>query len=71
MNDLTLLDLECILIDDNRKNFDIELNEKKIYNVDSNWLWRKIHSESIEVAEIVADSFVYIKLQSNELILLL
>lgn len=71
MNDLTLLDLECILVD-NREVFNIEANGEKMFDVDSDELWEEIHKEKIIKAEFFGDeSIVYIKLQSNELILLL
>ena len=71
MNDLTLLDLECILVD-NREGFNIERNGEKMFDVDSDELWEEIHKEKIIKAEFFGDeSIVYIKLQSNELILLL
>lgn len=71
MNDLTLLDLECILVD-NREVFNIERNGEKMFDVDSDKLWEEIHKEKIIKAEFFGDeSIVYIKLQRNELILLL
>lgn len=63
MNELTLLDLECIV--NERKNFNIELNEKKI-NVSQEWLWKKIHSEKIDIAEIYEEEFAYIRFESQE-----
>ena len=71
MNGLTLLDLECILVD-NREVFNVERNGEKMFDVDSDELWEEIHKEKIIKAEFFGDeSIVYIKLQSNELILLL
>lgn len=70
MRKLSLLDLEAILIE--KEGFNIERNGEKMFDVDSDKLWEEIHKEKIIKAEFFGDeSIVYIKLQSNELILLL
>lgn len=70
MGELSLLDLEAILIE--KEVLDIERNGEKMFDVDSDELWKEIHKEKIIKAEFFGDeSIVYIKLQSNELILLL
>lgn len=70
MGELSLLDLETILIE--KEVLDIERNGEKMFDVDSDELWEEIHKEKIIKAEFFGDeSIVYIKLQSNELILLL
>lgn len=71
---LNLFDLECILIEND--NFDIELNEQEIFNVDADWLWYEIHNNKILEANTCGDNMVYIKyikenLEENELILFL
>lgn len=70
MRELSLLDLEAILIE--RETVDVERDGEKMLDVDSDELWEEIHKEKIIKAEFFGDeSIVYIKLQSNELILLL
>ena len=70
MGELSLLDLKVLLIE--KEVFDIERNGEKMFDVDSDELWKEIHKEKIIKAEFFGDeSIVYIKLQSNELILLL
>lgn len=70
MRELSLLDLEAILIE--RETVDVERDGEKMFDVDSDKLWEEIHKEKIIKAEFFGDeSIVYIKLQSNELILLL
>ena len=54
MNDLTLLDLECILVD-NREVFNIERDGEKILDVDSDEIWEEIHKEKIIKAEFFGD----------------
>lgn len=72
MNDLTLLDLECILVDNNRGKFNIERNGEKMFDVDSDELWEEMHKEKIIKAEFFGEEdIIYIKLESNELMLLL
>lgn len=72
MNDLTLLDLECILVDNNRGKFNIERNGEKMFDVDSDELWKEMHKEKIIKAEFFGEEdIIYIKLESNELMLLL
>ena len=70
MNDLTLLDLECILVD-NREVFNIERDGEKMFDVDSDELWEEIHKEKIIKAEFFGEDVIHIKSESNELILLL
>ena len=65
MNELTLLDLECILVDNKERGFNIELNEEEL-DVTTDWLWKKIHSSEIKVADLVEENFVYIKLKNKE-----
>ena len=69
MGELSLLDLEAILIE--KEVFDIERNGEKMFDVDSDELWEEIHKEKIIKAEFFGEDVIYIKLQSNELILLL
>lgn len=70
MRELSLLDLEAILIE--KEVLGVEANGEKMFDVDSDELWEEIHKEKIIKAEFFGDeSIVYIKLQSNELILLL
>lgn len=70
MRELSLLDLEAILIE--KEVLGVEANGEKMFDVDSDKLWEEIHKEKIIKAEFFGDeSIVYIKLQSNELILLL
>ena len=70
MNDLTLLDLECILVD-NREVFNVERNGEKMLDVDSDEIWEEIHKEKIIKAEFFGEDTIYIKSENNELILLL
>lgn len=70
MRELSLLDLEALLIE--RETVGVERDGEKMLDVDSDELWEEIHKEKIIKAEFFGDeSIVYIKLQSNELILLL
>lgn len=70
MGELSLLDLKAILIE--KEVLGVERNGEKMFDVDSDKLWEEIHKEKIIKAEFFGDeSIVYIKLQSNELILLL
>lgn len=70
MGELSLLDLKVLLIE--KEVFDIERNGEKMFDIGSDELWEEIHKEKIIKAEFFGDeSIVYIKLQSNELILLL
>lgn len=70
MRELSLLDLEAILIE--KETVDVERDGEKMLDVDSDELWEEIHKEKNIKAEFFGDeSIVYIKLQSNELILLL
>ena len=71
MNDLTLLDLECILVDNNREVFGVERNGEKMFDVDSDELWEEIHKEKIIKAEFFGEDVIHVKSESNELILLL
>lgn len=67
--ELSLLDLEVLLIE--KEVFDIERNGEKMFDVDSDELWEEIHKEKIIKAEFFGEDIVYIKLESNELMLLL
>ena len=69
MGELSLLDLEVILME--KEVLDVEANGEKILNVDSDELWEEIYKEKIIKAELFGDDIVYIKLEGNELILLL
>ena len=69
MGELSLLDLKVLLIE--KEVFNIERNGEKMFDVDSDELWEEIHKEKIIKAEFFGEDIVYIKLQSNELILLL
>lgn len=70
MRELSLLDLEAILIE--RETVDVERDGEKMLDVDSDELWEEIHKVKIIKAEFFGDeSIVYIKSENNELILLL
>ena len=70
MGELSLLDLEAILIE--RETVGVERDGEKMFDVDSDELWEEIHKEKIIKAEFFGDeSIVYIKSENNELILLL
>ena len=70
MRELSLLDLEAILIE--KEVLGVEANGEKMFDVDSDKLWEEIHKEKIIKAEFFGDeSIVYIKSENNELILLL
>ena len=64
MRELSLLDLEAILIE--KETVDVERDGEKMFDADSDKLWEEIHKEKIIKAEFFGDeSIVYIKLQSN------
>lgn len=69
MGELSLLDLEAILIE--KEVFDIERNGEKMFDVDSDELWEEIHKEKIIKAEFFGEDVIHIKSEGNELILLL
>jgi hypothetical protein len=69
MGELSLLDLAAILIE--KEGFNIERNGEKMFDVDSDELWEEIHKEKFIKAEFFGEDVIHIKLQSNELILLL
>lgn len=69
MGELSLLDLEAILIE--KEVLDIERNGEKMFDVDSDELWKEIHKEKIIKAEFFGEDVIHIKSESNELILLL
>lgn len=70
MGELSLLDLEAILIE--KETVDVERDGEKMFDVDSDEIWEEIYKEKIIKAEFFGDeSIVYIKSESNELILLL
>ena len=70
MRELSLLDLEAILIE--KETVDVERDGEKMFDVDSDEIWEEIHKVKIIKAEFFGDeSIVYIKSENNELILLL
>ena len=69
MGELSLLDLEAILIE--KEVFGVERNGEKMFDVDSDELWEEIHKEKIIKAEFFGEDVIHIKSESNELILLL
>lgn len=69
MGELSLLDLEAILIE--KEVLGVEANGEKMFDVDSDKLWEEIHKEKIIKAEFFGEDVIHIKLKSNELILLL
>lgn len=69
MRELSLLDLEAILIE--RETVDVERDGEKMLDVDSDEIWEEIHKEKIIKAEFFGEDIIYIKSEGNELILLL
>ena len=65
-NTLTDLDLEAIII--TKEEFDVEINGVKVYNASKIELWKKIHSERIEIAEAISDDLVYIKFSCGDIV---
>lgn len=65
-NTLTELDLEAIII--TKEEFDVEINGVKVYNTSQIELWKKIHSERIEIAEAISDDLVYIKFSCGDIL---
>lgn len=65
-NTLTDLDLEAIII--TKEEFDVEINGVKVYNASKIELWKKIHSERIEIAEAISDDLVYIKFSCGDIL---
>ena len=65
-NTLTELDLEAIII--TKEEFDVEINGVKVYNASKIELWKKIHSERIEIAEAISDDPVYIKFSCGDIL---
>ena len=65
-NTLTELDLEAIII--TKEEFDVEINGVKVYNASKIELWKKIHSERIEIAEAISDDLVYIKFSCGDIV---
>ena len=65
-NTLTELDLEAIII--TKEEFDVEINGVKVYNASKIELWKKIHSERIEIAEAISDDLVYIKFSCGDIL---
>ena len=65
-NTLTELDLEAIII--TKEEFDVEINGVKVYNASQLELWKKIHSERIEIAEAISDDLVYIKFSCGDIL---
>ena len=69
MGELSLLDLECILME--REEFDIEKDGEKILKVNSEEIWGEIHKNKIIKAEFFGEDTVYTKLENSELIIFL
>ena len=69
MGELSLLDLECILME--RKEFDIEKDGEKILKVNSEEIWGEIHKNKIIKAKFFGEDTVYTKLENSELIIFL
>ena len=69
MGELSLLDLECILME--RKEFDIEKDGEKILEVNSEEIWREIHKNKIIKAKFFGEDTVCIKLKDFDLIIFL
>ena len=65
-NTLTERDLEAIII--TKEEFDVEINGVKVYNASKIELWKKIHSERIEIAEAISDDLVYIKFSCGDIL---
>ena len=65
-NTLTDLDLEAIII--TKEEFDVEINGVKVYNASQLELWKKIHSEKIEMAEEIGDDLIYIKFSCGDIL---
>ena len=65
-NTLTDLDLEAIII--TKEEFDVEINGVKVYNASQLELWKKIHSEKIEIAEEIIDDLIYIKFSCGDIL---
>lgn len=68
MGELSLLDLECILME--REKLSVEKNGKKI-KVDSNEIWEEIHKNKIIKTEFFGEDTVCIKLKDFDLIIFL
>lgn len=67
--ELTLLDLDCILIS-NKDTFEIELNEeRKVLTTDE--LYDLIHSKKLNYADLVEDNFIYIKFNNKDELIIL
>lgn len=69
MGNLELLDLECILLE--KEIFDAEINGTTMFGITSGRLWDIIHNKELIKAEFVDDEIVYIKTIDRELILFL
>lgn len=69
MGELSLLDLECILME--RKEFDIEKDGEKILKVNSEEIWGEIHKNKIIKAKFFGEDTVCIKLKDFDLIIFL
>ena len=65
-NTLTELDLEAIII--TKEEFDVEINGVKVYNASQLELWKKIHSEKIEMVEEISDDLIYIKFSCGDIL---
>jgi len=67
--ELTLLDLDCILIS-NKDTFEIELNEeRKVLTTEE--LYKLIHSKELSYADLVEDNFIYIKFNNKDELIIL
>ncbi|MDU1373005.1 MAG: hypothetical protein E6937_02015 [Staphylococcus epidermidis] len=66
--ELTLLDLDCILI--SKEIHIIELNEeRKVLTTDE--LYDLIHSKELSYADLVEDNFIYIKFNNKDELIIL
>ena len=59
MGELSLLDLEAILIE--KEVLGVEANGEKMFDVDSDKLWEEIHKEKIIKAEFFGEDVIHIK----------
>lgn len=65
MGNLNLFDLMAILIE--KEIFDIELNEKDMFGVSSDWLLDEIFENKIVEANTFTEYMIYIKYIKNNL----
>lgn len=68
---LNSFDLMAILIE--KEAFDIELNGKDMFDVDSDWIWDEIFENKIVEANTFGNDMIYMRyiknLEENELII--